>query len=228
MATRTTKLVVGAALALTGGLVAIGGGVLMAVVGSDSAFTTGRESISTTTHALVGKVDDIEGMNDFSDLLGRPSIRIDAQSPTTLFVGVGRAADVDRYLAGVAVDVVDDIEVDPFQLDIHHRNGAVVPSAPADQDFWVGHASSLQPGLKWNMHNGDYRVVIMNADSSTGVHFDARFTLKIPHLFGISIGLLSGGALVMLAGGFVLVRGLRTPRGPTYGSAGSPTALAVG
>jgi hypothetical protein len=230
MARRGTKIVVGAAVGLVGGIVAVGGGVLMAFVGSDSAFATDRESISTTTTALVTKIDDIGGMDEASGLLGRASLRVQAESGAALFVGVGPAAAVDRYLAGVDIDLVDDLEVEPFELQTTHRVGSVTPAVPSAQAFWIVDAASPDLDLTWKLHDGDYRLVIMNADASKGVHTEARFAVKLPHLYPLGVGLLAGGGLVVLAGAVVFVLGLRTPPAPTNGrptDADTPTPVAV-
>jgi hypothetical protein len=62
------------------------------------------------------------------------------------------------------------------------------------------------------------------------VHTEARFAVKLPHLYPLGVGLLAGGGLLVLAGAVVFVLGLRTPPTPTNGRrtyAETPTPVAV-
>jgi hypothetical protein len=69
--------------------------------------------------------------------------------------------------------------------------------------------------MSWKIRNGDYRVVVMNADGSPGVDVGGRVALAIPHLFAIGIGLLVAGLSVLVAGAVLLTLGLLSGRGPT-------------
>jgi hypothetical protein len=50
-----------------------------------------------------------------------------------VFVGVGRKADVDRYLAGTEIDRVTDFDTDPFMLDKTDVAGTTKPKPPASR-----------------------------------------------------------------------------------------------
>jgi hypothetical protein len=214
MSKRLVLVVAGGILLASGGAVAAGGGALMAVVGSDNSVSAGRHAIATPTSALVVPIDDIRDPG--ADMLGRPTVKLSAtgaQEP--VFVGVGPAADVDRYLSGAAVDTVRDLELDPWQLSTTRSTGTAQPPAPAQQTFWVARADGpASAELSWKIRNGDYRLVIMNADGSPGVDLYGNVRVRIPHLFDIGITALAGGLLVVLASGALLVLGLRTPRRP--------------
>jgi len=115
MVKKVVVIVIAVLLLLGGGVAAIGGGVLMALFGTDSTLTSGVHRVSTPTSALVTALDDIKDTNGFGTTVDKPTLRVSIPSADhPVFVGIGRAADVDRYLAGAAVDKVTDLEVDPF------------------------------------------------------------------------------------------------------------------
>jgi hypothetical protein len=209
MANGTARIVIGALLASVSAVVAAGGAAAVVLVGSDSSLTTGTQNVTSTTTALVAELDDIEGI---STSVGRPELRLSASSTTPVFIGIGRAADVDDYLAGADIDKVHDIDVDPFRLDIEHRPGTARPEPPDAQAFWVAKASGPDAALEWKIRDGDYRIVVMNVDASPGIAIDGRFTLDIPWLYGVGIAALVVGVLGVAAGVTLVVVGIRSRR----------------
>jgi hypothetical protein len=198
-------IVAGAALALAGVGIGTAGGGLLAVFGGDGTVDSGRNSLSTGSTALVSDVGDVDGSDDLSDIVGRPTVRLSAHAtrPTEgLFVGIGPAADVERYLASAPIDEVTDFDVDPFELTRDPRPGSKRPARPASQDFWVAQGSGHDAAtLRWKVRDGDYRLVLMNADGSRAVHADGDVGVTIPHLGTIAWSLIGGGLLLMAGGG---------------------------
>jgi hypothetical protein len=219
MSRRTPFIVTGAVILGIASLVVVTGVVLAAVFGSGNALATGPNPVSTPSRALVSSVAEIDGLSRAPSGLGQARIEIDAtvrSGGDGAFVGVGRAEDVDRYLAGADVDLVTDFEVSPFRLNTQHRPGSAVPGAPGDQSFWVARAEA-QSGtarLSWPVQNGDYRVVVMNADGTAGVDVDGRFAVVLPYAFGISMTVLATGLGLGLVGLVLLTLGLTAPRPP--------------
>lgn len=211
MSNGTARIVVGAVLASASAIVAVGGAAAVCLVGSDSSFSTGRQDVTSTTTALVAKLGDIDGVDDIPRV-GRPELRLSATSTTPVFIGIGRAAQVDAYLAGADVDNVTDVDVKPFRLDVRHRPGTVRPDAPASQSFWVAQASGLDASVDWKVRDGDYRIVVMNADGRPGVAFEGRFTLDIPWLFGVGLAALVIGVVGVASGLALIVVGVRARR----------------
>jgi hypothetical protein len=208
----------GGVLATFGAVFALGGGGILAVGGSDGSFRTGHHDVSTTTSALVSEVAKINGTSELTDVLGHPKVRISAnavQSDKPVFVGVGPKAEVDRYLAGASVETVNDFEVDPFTLDKTRSTGTAQPEPPATQSFWVAKSSGSTAKLDWKVRDGNYRVVVMNADGSRGVATQSQFEIEIPHLSTIAIVMLILG-LVTIGGGVALIA-------PSIGGGGSST-----
>jgi hypothetical protein len=64
------------------------------------------------------------------------------------------------------------------------------------------------------VQDGDYRVVLMNADGNAGVDVDGRFAVVLPSAFGISMTVLATGLGLGLVGLVLLTLGLTAPRPP--------------
>lgn len=217
MGRRVTMIVLGALLALVAGSVAVGGAALMAVFGTDSTASSGTHRIASQHTALIARFDDIQDTNGFATVVGQPTLRLQAHGASgAVFVGVGPADAVERYLAGAPIDRVTDLEVDPFHLTTRYRPGTALPTAPAEQNFWTASDTGTDPHIDWKIADGSYRLVIMNADGSSNVAVDATAALDVPHLFGIGLALLIGGGLLAVGGVVLIVFGARprTPRTP--------------
>ena len=219
MARRVVLFVVGGVLLVIGVLAAIGGGALMAFFGSNDTLSSGVQQVSTPTRALVSPADSIQGASGAQTVVGSARLRITA-TPTgaghLLFLGIGPASAVDRYLNGVSHDVATDVSVTPFHLTLARQGGTAAPPPPESQSFWVAKASGNHPTLTWTVTDGSYRVVAMNTDTAAPVAFTGGLALTIPHLFGIGIGLLIGGIVLILIAIALIVLGVRArPRRPS-------------
>jgi hypothetical protein len=225
MANRNARIIGGTIAAVIGTLVAAGGGATMALVGSDDRLSTDRHGISTSTAALAMLVDDVEGTSGITTVLGQPRLEVAARATDTpLFIGVGPAGAVAQYLADVRIDRVDDVEVDPFALEVTAQAGSKTSAAaPATQTFWVAQASGTDPSVSWKVRNGDYRIVVMNADGSPRIAASAKFGLVVPRLYDFGVVGLLAGALIGLVGGALVALGLKTPRRPVTPSADGPS-----
>src|SRR5205823_4636838 len=149
----------------------------------------------------------INGIGGVTDALGNPRVRISAdsvRSDRNVFVGIGPKAQVDRYLAGASIDKVNDFEVDPWSLDKTRRDGSVRPKPPTTQSFWVAKSSGSTAAIDWKVRDGNYRVVVMNADGSRGVATQSQIEVQIPHLATVGLIALIAG-LVALAGGIAMI-----------------------
>jgi hypothetical protein len=194
-------IVIGSILALIGALIALAGGTTLALFGSDGELETGTNRVATPTSALVSEVAKLEDTSDAGKVLGDLNIRINTQ-PDDVFVGVGRARDVDRYLQGAPIDRVRDFDVDPFRLKTTRRDGSATPEPPGDQSFWV--AQTKNGTMSWKLQDGDYRFVIMKSDGRRNVVTDASFAIAVPHISTIALIVLIVGGL-MFVGGMTLV-----------------------
>ena len=132
-------------------------------------------------------------------------LRVRASSDKPLFVGVGRRADVDRYLAGVAQSTVEDVSFGPFDVEYSTHAGSAIPVRPATQSFWA--ASNVGTGertVSWKLRHGSWRVVVMNADGSAGVATEAKVGASLHGALVVVIVALAFG-IALAAGAFALV-----------------------
>jgi hypothetical protein len=222
---RVVLIVLGSLCALLGLGVAAAGGVLLWAdrTNRESGYlTTPTKRFATSTYALTRERLEVDaGGPDWvwnDNWFGKIRIRAEGGSSKPLFVGIGPEADVAGYLGRVAHADVEDINVDPFRVDYRPVAGGAPREAPTAQDFWA--ASESGPGkqtLTWKVRQGDWSVVLMNADGSRGIVAQVDLGAKLSFLLWVAIGLLIGGALV-LGGGIALIivaaRGRPPPAAP--------------
>ncbi len=162
---------------------------------------TGSASYATSTYALVSESYRTGGAGDVlvaRDLLG--TVRIRVQSTQPLFVGIGPTTAVDAYLANVRHEVAT--RFDAERTDFRLQRGGAPRVAPSEKRFWVAHSvGSGTRTLSWSPAHGEYRIVVMNADGSAGIHADIAIGASFPHLLWMGIGALGAGALLLLLGG---------------------------
>jgi hypothetical protein len=220
---RTILVIVGALLVLLGGTVLAFGAVALGAHqqhDGDGYLTTDTKQFSTDTFALSAPSLDVDvtGPDAFyaDRLLGDVRIRGESsKAGTPLFIGIGPADSVAKYLEGVGHAEVSDIGVDPFTVTYTPRPGAAPTALPADQSFWVASETGTGPRtLVWNVAGGNWAVVIMNADGSAGVTADLDAGATLPVILPLAIGALVAGGLLMIIGLGVIVVTIAT-RGRT-------------
>lgn len=228
---KVAVIIIGVIVALAGAGCTVGGAALAAVVGSDGWITSGTDRLDTPTYALTSEstelTDEEAGWvaDRFDDV--RIRIRAEATDPSRhVFIGIGRAADVNRYLQDVEHDVITDIDfAGDFDISKSRRPGTRAPEDPASQTFWTHRASG--PGrqeVDWNVVSGEYRAVLMNADGSRGVDTRGSFGVLIPHVFAFGIGLVVAGVIVMVAGIVIIVLAARSAAKPREAPPAPPSA----
>jgi hypothetical protein len=216
------------------GAFALGGIALWADDQKDDQgyISTNSHRFATSTHALATEsldidLDGAEGLVDTTDL-GDIRLKVSPESGKPVFVGIARSDEVSNYLRGVAHSEVTDVDYDPFEADYVSRDGAKKPAAPADQSIWV--ASTQGAGtqtLDWEADDGDWSIVVMNADGSAGVAADIDAGAKVPFLAEIGWGGIGGGVLLLLTAAGLLVLGGRPPRNrPGAAPMGDPVPAA--
>jgi hypothetical protein len=202
---------------VTAGLL-LAGTVLLAIFGGDGTVASGTQPVDSSRTALVWSVEDLADLRE----LGDPRLEVSASDPE-VFVGIGRAADVDRYLSGVAFDEVTDFEVDPFELERQARPGARQAAPPTGETLWVAQGTGTAP-LDWKIREGDYSLVLMNADGTPGVDTGVEVKLAFPHVAAIAWGLLGLGALLGVGGLVAYMRNRGDMRSDSGALAQAPSA----
>ena len=183
----------------------------------DGYLTTPSETFSTSQYALASEGLDVnaEGPDWLTDpdRFGRIKIEATSNDGRPLFVGIGPEGAVNGYLRGVAHDVVNDVNFDPFSVDYARRSGGPPRSDPAAQRFWAARATgSRDESLTWDVESGDWSVVVMNADGSRGVDVDLAVGARLGFLLWLAIGLLVGGAVVLVGSAFLIYLAVRERR----------------
>ena len=217
---RIALLVTGCVAALIAlGLLA-GGCALTVVHGTqrdDDGFYSSREG-TLLTEGYAVRSDDLDLGTEGPDWLfeeGRLArIRLEGESAepgTELFLGIGPKQAVEEYLRGVEHDVVVDVEIDPFDVEYRHEVGTRTPAPPASQTFW---AASGTGGVEWDVDEGNWVAVVMNADVSRGLVAEVSVGAKSDLLLWTGLILLGLGLVFGLVAALLIVLGVRRPHAP--------------
>jgi hypothetical protein len=216
---RTPAIVVASLLGLTATVsLAIGGTALYGENHKDDGY------LSTDTHRLAtdrGAIatDDLDvdaggsGWLVDTDSYGKVRVRAESNDGKPVFVGIARSSDVEAYLNDTDHATLTDVDFDPFEADYANHRAARRPAPPATQDIW---AESAQGGgrqtVTWDVENGSWSVVVMNADGSRGVDTDVSAGAEVPFLDDVALAGLGAALLAVLAAAGVLVLDVRRQR----------------
>jgi hypothetical protein len=215
---RIALTVIGGALVVLSLVLGAVGGILLwahtTQRDADGFFTSDAERLETVTYAITSEEIDLgvrpggrERRFDLGDL-ATVRLTIDPQAEAAVFLGIGPADDVDRYLEGVAHAQITDIDHDPFRVTYRFEDGDAPSDAPGDQPFWdAAVEGSGNQTLAWELESGEWAVVVMNADGSSGVAVDAAVGVKANWVLPAGIGLLAAAALLVILGAVLLVVG---------------------
>ncbi|HEX5622318.1 MAG TPA: hypothetical protein VFX51_28090 [Solirubrobacteraceae bacterium] len=201
------------------GLLAAGGVLLWGDSKKDDQgyLTTHTERFSTDTYALAtGNLDlDLDGLDTVldQDTYGKIRLKVDSAADTPVFVGIARTPDVTRYLRGTSHALVSDVSYPDFEADYDPQPGAKRPAAPATKGIWAASTRGSGPQtLTWDVEDGNWSIVVMNADASGGV--DARISAgaEAPLLAPLGWGMTIAGLLVLAFAAGATVVAVRVPR----------------
>ena len=224
------SLLVGAGVAafLAVGALALGGIALWGESLKDERgyISTGSERFAASTHALATESLDIDldGAEGLVEATGFGDIRLDVapQTDKPVFVGIARTDDLSAYLADVSHTTLTDLDYEPFEAHYSPHAGERSPAEPGGERIWAASTEGAGPqSLTWEAEDGDWSIVVMNADGSPGVEADVSAGAKLPFLTAVGWSALGGGALVLLAAIALAVLGIRPPR---TGARGTPAA----
>jgi hypothetical protein len=218
---RVAAVVAGALVALVGFALLAGGGALLwgdAKKGDDGYLSTAKHRFAAKSYAIVS--GDMDLNVDAPKWLVRDrlgNIRVKATSQKPLFVGIARTRAVDAYLSHTAHASIDNLDYWPFSVSYDQHPGSAHPLAPSEQGLWAAsaHGNGTQT-LKWKVRDGNWSIVVMNADGSRGVDAQVSAASNVPGLaaiawttLGLGIVFIGGAALLIVAG----TRG-RRPQAP--------------
>jgi hypothetical protein len=220
------------------GLVALavlagGGGVLWADQtqrDSEGYFTGSNHRIVSGSYAVTHddlKVDHLPGWVDGGKVV-RLRIAATSESGRPLFIGIARERDADAYLANVAHSTLHDYDVDSSDQEYDAVGGTARPVPPASRQIWS--ASAIGSGsatLRWSLREGDWSVVLMNADGSKRVAADVKVGANIGYLGWVWAAMLVIGTALLAGAILLILRGGRR-RGDEEEAAVSPTVAGTG
>ena len=223
---RITLIITGAVTALIATGLVLGGS--LALYGEiekddDGYLTTDAHRFSADTRALATENLDVDlGEGDWvvrPDDLGKLRLEAESRDGKELFVGIASTSDVERYLGEVPHTTVRDVEAGPFDsFDAAYtrHSGHGRPASPQHADIWVAsNQGSGRQTVDWKVQDGDWSVVVMNADGSLGVDADVSAGADIPFLNELGWTALGSGSFALLFGIGLIVLGVRRPNGPT-------------
>jgi hypothetical protein len=209
---RTTRLAA-IAVAVTAIALALAGTVALAanvLRDGDGYFNSPTETFTSGGYAIALKSVDISDAPQWALSAGLSSVRVKAHDNHPLFVGVARAADLERYLRGTQHDDVSQLSYRPFQVSYDHVDGHAPARRPADASFWAASATGAGTvALAWKPRPGNWRAVLMNADGSRGVTAELQFGARTALLWWVGGGLLGAAVLAGAVAGALSVRARR-------------------
>jgi hypothetical protein len=223
---RIALVVTGAIAALLASVLVLGGAVALygeVKKDDDGYLTTDTHRFEGDTRALAAQNLDVDlGEGDWvvrPDDLGKVRLEAESRDGKPLFLGIARTTDVERYLGGVPYTTVDDVQAGPFEsfdADYTRHSGHGRPASPEHADIWA--ASNQGTGrqtVDWQVEDGDWSIVVMNADGSLGVDADISAGADIPFLNELGWTALGSGGFALIIGIALIVLGVRRPNDPT-------------
>ncbi len=172
--------------------------------------TTPVERYAVDTYAITSQQFDVvidQGLPGQTSSAASFLLKATGATPgADIFIGVGPQADVATYLATVEHSELTQIRFNPFAASYRTVAGSDPPAPPATQDFWA--VSAQGPGsqqIKSDLRNGNWAMVIMNADGTRPVAVDLQAGVRSELLAPVTLGTLMAGLLLLALGVLLLV-----------------------
>ena len=203
---RVVSLVAGSILSLVSVVLLAGAGILTWADQEQHGgyLATGTATYSTGGYALASDPVNLHGgWGWLGQFAGDVRIRVTAANPgAPVFVAIGPADDVSRYLAGVSYTSVTALG----DHDVIQHLGSVRPAPPSTALDWAAQARGAgTQTLQWPVRSGDWMMVVMNPDGSPGVTVRADLGVFSPALPSLAGELLAAGILAGLTGAALVV-----------------------
>jgi Domain of unknown function (DUF4389) len=197
---RVALIVVGTIAGIVAFALLVGGCALVVVDRTqrddDGFLMSPSEEFSTPTYAVVSESADLDTSGAewaLDTFLGTVRVRSDSDEQR-VFVGIGPAAEVDAYLDGVEHDVVTDFKDEPHYTRV---TGGAPSRPPGAEQFWAESATGAgEVTVDWKPEDGQWRVVLMNADVARGVSSDMSIGAELDSVLWIGVGMLLAGGLL--------------------------------
>lgn len=195
--TSVVMLVV-AALSATGGAALLWANV--AARDSDGYYSMPWTRFDSGSYAItsdaLSKADNRAHRGWFPFNLGTARVIATPVGPKPIFLGVGKTDDVTEYLRNVAHDSVADIS-DSQHVSYEHLTGAGSVTDPQLSSFWIAQSTGNDSqAIQWDVGRGNWTIVAMNADGTSGVDVNAKVGLRTDALLPAGIVLLTVAAVL--------------------------------
>jgi hypothetical protein len=226
---RIASLIVGILVGMVGLAVVVGGIVLLwadqTQRTAEGFFETSGATLSTESYALTSDEIDLGSQpgNWFpSGRLAEIRLEVESDPDIPVFIGIGPESDVDIYLDGVAHSEVVRFRSDPDDVTYRNISGEDTPAPPGEQDFWAASAEGAGTQvLSFDLEQGRWAVVVMNADASSSVTVEASAAAKTDLLIPVAAALIVGGVILGVIAIVLIVVGV------SGGGEQAPTAAAA-
>ena len=142
-------------------------------------------------------------------VLGDTKVSAVSHNGKDIFVGIAPTREVQGYLDGVRHSTFRRMIGDQPLLTNHP--GVAPSTAPQDTGIWA--AKSSGPGrqsIVWTPRNGDWSVVVMNADGSAGVSVASSAGAEVPALAWLVTVILGLTTIALVAGALLIALPLRS------------------
>ena len=213
---RVIALVVGTVMVLTSLGVATAGislAVANATMRDDAGFLmSGEESLTTDTFAISTPSLELDAHGPSAvmpqSLLGDARVTVTTESGSPVFVGLASSSDVATYLDGVSHVTLTDVN---GGVSYRAHLGDAPTAAPADQGIWVAQAQGTgTQSITWPLENGEWTLVLMNADGTAAIAADVAVGAEVPALTWLVAGLLVAAAVGLVVGGVLIALPVRS------------------
>ena len=185
---------------------------------SEGFHVTDSMDVRSASYAIISDTIEIDrGASAALDWLGMDTVKLEVEnddSSQAVFIGVADADDIKDYLDDVEHDEVTDLDVYPSRLRYKTRRGDAEPGSPGVQDFWIETSEGTGAQVvKFDLEEGEYTIVAMNADGSAGIDMDVIFGIRSSGvILAIGIIFIMLGIGLMTGGIIMVVFGAKSPR----------------
>ncbi|MCD9153529.1 DUF4389 domain-containing protein [Aeromicrobium duanguangcaii] len=206
---RTIPLVVGSVLVMTSLVIALAGLALavfdVSEEDDDGFLMTKHEPLRSNSFAIASESLrlhlDGEAARLPEAITGDVRLNADSVTGRPIFIGIGPTADVDRYLSGVGHDTLVGLDDEDDEAKYRVTTGGPPPTAPTGERFWdVQDAGVEDVQITWTPKDGDWTVVVMNADGTPVVDTRIAAGAEFPIVAASVVALLVTAGVAFLLG----------------------------
>lgn len=150
---------------------------------------------------------------DPEDFIG---VRFHAESNNgkEIFVGIISEKDAQGYLGKTEYEYITEVNMekfdDPFPyIEYRKHQGELITVNPEVLSSWVAFEKGRSiEYLQWEPTYGEYWLVLMNGDLSSGVDVDVDVGVRVPFISAIGNGLIAAGLLCLIVGAVIIYFGV--------------------